>query len=355
MEQYKILLLGNTNRGKTTFLHYNCFKQFIFPEKTLGVEVFPFKFKYGKIKTIFNVWDTAGDERYKGLDDGYYIGAKGAIIFYSSKKEKNKYIQKVKRIDPNIKIVLVYSHINRKESEINIPKGEKHLNCVLNLADKMFMKLPFIYMASELELDKKDILLNHPLVNLYKDTITNISSDKLPIRDNYKICLVGETNRGKTTLAFYNSFQQITNHVKTLGVEVNPIDFKYDDLEFVFNVWDTAGDKRYKGLEDGYYIKADGAIIFYSNEKEKNKYIQKIQEFNKNIKIVLVYSYIDEEKFSITKEDKFINCAINMKNGEFMKLPFIYMASEIIQNKREQILNDPIVTEYKNHIFDKNQ
>ena len=43
---------------------------------TIGVEVHPMTFStnYGVIQ--FNVWDTAGQEKFGGLRDGYYIAGK---------------------------------------------------------------------------------------------------------------------------------------------------------------------------------------------------------------------------------------------------------------------------------------
>ena len=38
---------------------------------TLGAEVHPLDFVTQKGKIIFNVWDTAGQEKYAGLRDGY--------------------------------------------------------------------------------------------------------------------------------------------------------------------------------------------------------------------------------------------------------------------------------------------
>lgn len=64
----------------------------------------------------------------------------------------------------------------------------------------------------------------------------------------------------------------------TLGVEVHPIDFHTSRGCIRFNVWDTAGQEKFGGLRDGYYIQGlfcvlimsliDGAFIIhfdYSN------------------------------------------------------------------------------------------
>lgn len=38
---------------------------------TVGAEVHPMDFTTNRGKIVFNVWDTAGQEKYAGLRDGY--------------------------------------------------------------------------------------------------------------------------------------------------------------------------------------------------------------------------------------------------------------------------------------------
>ncbi|VDK59673.1 unnamed protein product [Gongylonema pulchrum] len=40
----------------------------------------------------------------------------------------------------------------------------------------------------------------------------------------------------------------------TLGVEVHPLIFHTNRGQIRFNVWDTAGQEKFGGLRDGYYI-----------------------------------------------------------------------------------------------------
>lgn len=51
---------------------------------TLGVEVHPLVFHTNRGPIKFNVWDTAGQEKFGGLRDGYYIQGKmlGGTVLY---------------------------------------------------------------------------------------------------------------------------------------------------------------------------------------------------------------------------------------------------------------------------------
>lgn len=52
------------------------------PAATLGVEVHPLRFHTNRGELVFNVWDTAGQEKFGGLRDGYYIQGQCAIMMF---------------------------------------------------------------------------------------------------------------------------------------------------------------------------------------------------------------------------------------------------------------------------------
>lgn len=87
---FKILFVGNGGVGKSTVL--NRYKTGKFDKRyipTTGAEVHPLIFKTNKGDVTLNIWDCAGDHRYRGLEDGYYIGADAAIIFFAVTDQKS--------------------------------------------------------------------------------------------------------------------------------------------------------------------------------------------------------------------------------------------------------------------------
>ena len=73
--QFKLVLVGDGGTGKTTFMKRHLIGEFEKYVATLGVEGHPLVFHTNRGPIKFNVWDPAGQEKFCGLRDGYYIQA----------------------------------------------------------------------------------------------------------------------------------------------------------------------------------------------------------------------------------------------------------------------------------------
>lgn len=81
---YKVVFLGDGGVGKSTLLCRHSQNRFeVVYHPTVGAEVHPLQFDTNHGKVVLNIWDTAGQEKYAGLRDGYLINAKLAVLFYS--------------------------------------------------------------------------------------------------------------------------------------------------------------------------------------------------------------------------------------------------------------------------------
>jgi len=81
VKMIKMLLLGNTNVGKTSMLHFfHRGKSLDNPLATIGIDFIPVKDKNDR--TFAHIWDTGGLERYKCINRHYYTGANCVMIVY---------------------------------------------------------------------------------------------------------------------------------------------------------------------------------------------------------------------------------------------------------------------------------
>ncbi|CAN1762763.1 GTP-binding nuclear protein Ran-A1 [Linum perenne] len=80
---FKLVIVGDGGTGKTTFVKRHLTGEFEKKyEPTIGVEVHPLDFTTNCGKIRFYCWDTAGQEKFGGLRDGYYIHGQCAIIMF---------------------------------------------------------------------------------------------------------------------------------------------------------------------------------------------------------------------------------------------------------------------------------
>ena len=90
---YKILLLGESNVGKTSIILR--YIDNTFDDSTIATCGIDFKCKYVSCdnkKIRLEIWDTAGQERFRGLTKNYFHGAHGFILVYdiTNKESFNK-------------------------------------------------------------------------------------------------------------------------------------------------------------------------------------------------------------------------------------------------------------------------
>ncbi|KAG9509387.1 GTP-binding nuclear protein Ran, partial [Fragariocoptes setiger] len=159
--KYKCVLVGDGGTGKTTFVKRH--KTGEFEKKyiaTLGVEVHPLVFftRYGPIE--FSVWDTAGQEKFGGLRDGYYIQSQAAIIMFDvtsrvTYKNVPNWHRDLVRVCDNIPIVLCGNKVDVKDRKVKAKAIVFHRKKNLQYYDisaksNYNFEKPFLYLARKL-------------------------------------------------------------------------------------------------------------------------------------------------------------------------------------------------------------
>jgi len=86
----KVVIVGESNVGKTNILSRYCKDEFNFGIKpTLGVEFFN-KIVNVQDKVLkLQLWDTAGQEKYKAVTNSFYKNSSGALVIFDLTVKKS--------------------------------------------------------------------------------------------------------------------------------------------------------------------------------------------------------------------------------------------------------------------------
>lgn len=126
----------------------------------MGVEVHPLGFTTNRGPITFNVWDTAGQEKFGGLRDGYYIQGQCAIIMFDvtsriTYKNVPTWHKDLVRVCENIPIVLCGNKVDIKDRKVKAKAITFHRKKNLQYYDisaksNYNFEKPFLWLARKL-------------------------------------------------------------------------------------------------------------------------------------------------------------------------------------------------------------
>ncbi|XP_074652132.1 GTP-binding nuclear protein Ran-like isoform X1 [Tubulanus polymorphus] len=172
---------------------------------TLGVEVHPLVFNTSRGCIKFNVWDTAGQEKFGGLRDGYYIQGQCAIIMFDvtsrvTYKNVPNWHRDLVRVCENIPIVLCGNKVDIKERKVKAKSIVFHRKKNLQYYDisaksNYNFEKPFLWLARKLVGDQNleftlmpallppDVNMDAKLIEQYENDLKEAQSTLLPEDD----------------------------------------------------------------------------------------------------------------------------------------------------------------------------
>ena len=189
---YKVLLLGDSTVGKTCFLLRYCDKTF--QEAHLSTIGLDYRLKTMTLQSGKNIklqiWDTAGQDRFRAITKNYYKGANGIILIYdvtnrqSYENVKNWITQIREEANPNVVIYLAGNKIDVSEEEkvVKTEEGKK-------IAEEFNLPL---YETSA----KNGININRIFEELVEKVDEIYSKLEVPKIDQQNKIYTGETKRG---------------------------------------------------------------------------------------------------------------------------------------------------------------
>ena len=185
---------------------------------------------------------------------------------------------------------------------------------------------------------------------------SNENNDKQKFTSSYKIIIVGEKNVGKTSiLSRFIDNKYESQYQCTLSLENKNKNLRLDENNIAqLQIWDTAGEERFRTITRQFYHDSHGALIVYSID-DRNSF-DKVNLWINDLKdnapedcvIMIVGNKSDENKSRKVGSDEAKDLAdknsclfyeVSAKNGSNVAMVFEQLAFKIfnVQKEREKL------------------
>ena len=130
--------------------------------------------------------------------------------------------------------------------------------------------------------------------------------------EKIKIMIIGETRVGKTSLISKYCKNEFSGgqYLSTIGIDFQIKNLKINSKKIRLQIWDTAGEERFRNIAKNYFQSSDGFLVVYdiaNNESFEtlDYWIEEIKANSQELsKMILVGNKCDKEKErKIQKED----------------------------------------------------
>ena len=164
-----------------------------------------------------------------------------------------------------------------------------------------------------------------------------MTDNKLTKINNYKLLLLGDTNVGKTSI-FERFIKGTFTEIKgaSIGIDFETKPFKYKNTNYTIDLYDTAGQERFRSITKVYYKNGEGYFIVFdlTNENSLNSiqyWIDSIKEYSEESKFIILGNKDDLKDKKIS--DEIINNELNkLKQSENNK-DLIYLKTSAKKDK----------------------
>ena len=125
-----------------------------------------------------------------------------------------------------------------------------------------------------------------------------------------KLLVVGDSEVGKSNIIYrYTKEQFSTINASSAGFEYNVKELEITDKKILVQLWDSAGQEKYRTITKNLFTRVQGIIIVYditnrSSFENIPKWIKLIKETNDKIPYVIAGNKCDLDKLRVVAEDE---------------------------------------------------
>ncbi|XP_008106579.1 EF-hand calcium-binding domain-containing protein 4A [Anolis carolinensis] len=85
---FKVVFLGNSGVGKSSFIHRFCYNRFLSEiNSTIGIDYQVKSLMVDNMQVVLQLWDTAGQERFRSITKQYFRRVDGVLVMYDTTAE----------------------------------------------------------------------------------------------------------------------------------------------------------------------------------------------------------------------------------------------------------------------------
>jgi small GTP-binding protein len=163
----------------------------------------------------------------------------------------------------------------------------------------------------------------------------------------FKLLIVGESGVGKTCMLLRfadNLFED--NFLSTIGVDFKVKEITVGDQKVKLQIWDSAGQERFRNITSSYYRNCSGIIIVYDVTSEDSfikvtDWIQEVRRYVPTVPLIVVGNKCDlEDKRAVPtsrgeelgKQEGLIFLETSAKTNTNIEAAFLEVSKKLIED-----------------------
>ena len=163
-----------------------------------------------------------------------------------------------------------------------------------------------------------------------------------------KLLVLGDTSVGKSNYIYRFTEDKFSdNHMSTTGLDLKNADIIIDDKKIRVQLWDTAGQEKYRSITKTLFLRVQGIITIFDLTKEETfinlkSWINSIkEECGNNMPILIIGNKCDlteyrvvkkETAYKYAKKEKIEYIETSSKTGENIKNSVDIICSKVIKS-----------------------